>query len=589
MTYKLADRVKETTSAPGTSTATLSGAATGYQSFSAGIGANNTTCYVIADQIGANWEVGIGTVGSGGTTLVRTTVLSSSNSGSLVNFASGTQDVWVDYPASKAVIVNDVGDVLVNQSTDQGTGVLQVTGQSTFNGAVTDKSLNLQGGNNLLTYSQDFTNAAWVKINSTTSATLVVAPDGTTTANKIVESSANNRHIEYNSITALALTYTFSVYLKADTRTVAQVQFGNGGLYYAALVNLSTGAIIANTSSGSPSNTGSSIYPVGNGWHRVSVTCTTTATTAYPVIALSNSTTPTYDSNGNPTYIGDGTSDILVWGAQLELGSVASNYTPTTTAAVTTTNNINVPSGQVFGAVAPQTAPTYSFVGLPSTGMTWDGSNLHFSILNGVSRFYVNGNGANVTNGYAFYLGSSSSIQWNNDTVLNRDAANTLAQRNSTNAQTFRLYNTYTDASNYERLSVDWSSVANTASITTQNAGTGSSKDIRLFAGNNLFLGAGGTSSLFTITTGGVLQGSVDNTRALGATSLRFSNIYTYGLNASTTIQTGGYTVATLPTGVVGMRAYVTNALAPAYGVAVAGGGAVTIPVFYNGTNWICA
>ena len=153
MTYKLADRVKETTSAPGTSTATLSGAATGYQSFSAGIGANNTTCYVIADQTGANWEVGIGTVGSGGTTLVRTTVLSSSNSGSLVNFASGTQDVWVDYPASKAVIVNDVGDVLVNQSTDQGTGALQVTGQSTFNGAVTDKSLNLQGGNNLLTQS----------------------------------------------------------------------------------------------------------------------------------------------------------------------------------------------------------------------------------------------------------------------------------------------------------------------------------------------------------------------------------------------------------------------------------------------------
>ena len=588
MTYKLADRVKETTSAPGTSTATLSGAATGYQSFSAGIGANNTTCYVIADQIGANWEVGIGTVGSGGTTLVRTTVLSSSNSGSLVNFASGTQDVWVDYPASKAVIVNDVGDVLVNQSTDQGTGVLQVTGQSTFNGAVTDKSLNLQGGNNLLTYSQDFTNAAWVKINSTTSATLVVAPDGTTTANKIVESSANNRHIEYNSITALALTYTFSVYLKADTRTVAQVQFGNGGLYYAALVNLSTGAIIANTSSGSPSNTGSSIYPVGNGWHRVSVTCTTTATTAYPVIALSNSTTPTYDSNGNPTYIGDGTSDILVWGAQLELGSVASNYTPTTTAAVTTTNNINVPSGQVLAGNGSVSLPSYSFGTSTGTGMGWDGAN-YFASTGGVVRGYWNSNGLNLNTNQIFILSSTGAITFSPDTTLARDAANTLAQRNSTNAQTFRLYNTYTDASNYERLSVDWSSVANTASITTQNAGTGSSKDIRLFAGNNLFLGAGGTSSLFTITTGGVLQGSVDNTRALGATSLRFSNIYTYGLNASTTIQTGGYTVATLPTGVVGMRAYVTNALAPAYGVAVAGGGAVTIPVFYNGTNWICA
>ena len=58
---------------------------------------------------------------------------------------------------------------------------------------------------------------------------------------------------------------------------------------------------------------------------------------------------------------------------------------------------------------------------------------------------------------------------------------------------------------------------------------------------------------------------------------------------AAKTIATAGYTVATLPAGTVGDRAYVTNALAPAYGVAVAGGGAVTIPVFYNGAAWICA
>lgn len=54
-------------------------------------------------------------------------------------------------------------------------------------------------------------------------------------------------------------------------------------------------------------------------------------------------------------------------------------------------------------------------------------------------------------------------------------------------------------------------------------------------------------------------------------------------------VSTSGYTVATLPAGTVGQRAYVTDAFAPAYGVAVAGGGAVTIPVFYNGAAWICA
>jgi hypothetical protein len=111
MALVLADRVKESCSSPGTGTVTLLGAQTEYKSFSAGVGANNTTYYTIADQSGSNWEVGLGTVGSGGTTLARTTVLSSSNSGSLVNFASGTQDVWCDYPSEKAVYKDASGNV----------------------------------------------------------------------------------------------------------------------------------------------------------------------------------------------------------------------------------------------------------------------------------------------------------------------------------------------------------------------------------------------------------------------------------------------------------------------------------------------
>jgi len=111
MAFILADRVRETASAPGTSTVTLLGAVTGYQTFSAGIGANNTTYYVIADQSGTNWEVGLGTIGAGGTTLARTTVLSSSNSNSLVNFSRRTQDVFCDYPANKAVYLDASSNV----------------------------------------------------------------------------------------------------------------------------------------------------------------------------------------------------------------------------------------------------------------------------------------------------------------------------------------------------------------------------------------------------------------------------------------------------------------------------------------------
>jgi hypothetical protein len=103
MTLILADRVKETTTSTGTTAITLAGAATGYQSFSAAIGNGNTTYYTIADQTGANWEVGIGTYASSGNTLARTTVLASSNAGSLVTFTSGTKDVFVTLPAERAI------------------------------------------------------------------------------------------------------------------------------------------------------------------------------------------------------------------------------------------------------------------------------------------------------------------------------------------------------------------------------------------------------------------------------------------------------------------------------------------------------
>ena len=99
MALVLADRVQETTTTTGTGTVTLAGAVSGYQSFAA-IGNGNTTYYTITS--GTAWEVGIGTYTSSGTTLSRDTVLSSSASGSKITL-SGTSNVFVDYPAEKAI------------------------------------------------------------------------------------------------------------------------------------------------------------------------------------------------------------------------------------------------------------------------------------------------------------------------------------------------------------------------------------------------------------------------------------------------------------------------------------------------------
>lgn len=116
MAFVVADRVKETTTTTGTGTVTLAGAATGYQSFSA-IGNSNSTYYTIAGQTGSEWEVGIGTYTSSGTTLSRDTVLASSNSGSLVNFSAGTKDVFVTYPSSRVAFGGGSQSITTNNTT----------------------------------------------------------------------------------------------------------------------------------------------------------------------------------------------------------------------------------------------------------------------------------------------------------------------------------------------------------------------------------------------------------------------------------------------------------------------------------------
>jgi microcystin-dependent protein len=100
MALVLKDRVKETTITIGTSTLVLLGAASGFQSFSV-IGDGNTTYYTIDG--GTEWEVGIGTYTLLGTTLSRDTILESSNGGTAVNFSAGTKNVFVTYPAERAL------------------------------------------------------------------------------------------------------------------------------------------------------------------------------------------------------------------------------------------------------------------------------------------------------------------------------------------------------------------------------------------------------------------------------------------------------------------------------------------------------
>ena len=140
MAFVLADRVKETTTTTGTGAVTLLGASTGYQSFSA-VGNANSTYYTIAGQSSSEWEVGIGTYTSSGTTLSRDTVLASSNSGSLVTFSAGTKDVFVTYPSERAIIggqgyIENANTVTVSSTINTGSNAISA-GPVSINSGIT--------------------------------------------------------------------------------------------------------------------------------------------------------------------------------------------------------------------------------------------------------------------------------------------------------------------------------------------------------------------------------------------------------------------------------------------------------------------
>jgi len=143
------DRIKETTTTTGTGTVTLAGASDGFQAFSV-IGDTNATYYAIVS--GDNWEVGAGTYTASGTTLSRTSILESSNSGSAITL-SGTSDVFCTYPAEKAVILDSANqmsgtDVVITANIVD----VNVTTAKIANDAVTLAKMAVGTDGNLISY-----------------------------------------------------------------------------------------------------------------------------------------------------------------------------------------------------------------------------------------------------------------------------------------------------------------------------------------------------------------------------------------------------------------------------------------------------
>ena len=138
MALVINDRVKETTTTTGTGAVSLAGAVTGFETFAAGVGNSNTTYYAIVHQTAAEFEVGLGTLDGDSSDLTRTTVISSSNSDSAVDFAAGTKDVFCTIPASKLIFEDANNDATIGRN-------LTVTGDLTVSGDDITMATNTSG------------------------------------------------------------------------------------------------------------------------------------------------------------------------------------------------------------------------------------------------------------------------------------------------------------------------------------------------------------------------------------------------------------------------------------------------------------
>jgi hypothetical protein len=169
---------------------------------------------------------------------------------------------------------------------------------------------------NVALQSQDFT-TTWTTYTSSVSSNTAVAPDGTTTADSLIDNTSDDQHLVQQLVTTSAGTYTISVFAKANTLSHAWIKYFNGtSAQESGIYNLANGTV---------SGAGL-ITSYGNGWYRLTLQVTAITGNGYVYLITSNGTSKFYAGTGK---------SIFVWGYQLEAGAYATSYIPTLGTSVT--------------------------------------------------------------------------------------------------------------------------------------------------------------------------------------------------------------------------------------------------------------
>lgn len=302
---------------------------------------------------------------------------------------------------------------------------------------------------NLLTYSEQFDNAAWSLASATIGANATTAPNGTTTAESFTSLATNANHVAYQLLSYTGGSYTYSVYVKkANSRYVYIKLVGDASQWVAAVFDLNDGTLTKSEATGWTGLTASS-ESVGNGWYRLIVSGSGATSVNFNVgIQYTNTGTPTFSAYADASFTGTGTIDYYIWGAQLNIGSTAKPYFPTT-------DRLNVPrlTYQNGGG------------GCPSLLLEKQSTNL-FSYSNGEAGMAFNGtltlnnttSPEGVSNAFSFLVNANANGGLAIQTITTSAQSYTFSAylKGSVNGQKVRLFGDLNSTIEDFTLTTDW-------------------------------------------------------------------------------------------------------------------------------------